>query len=248
MAVGSNRSMGVDAGLMAALKGIQFVVMTPALWPWALMPAVLLILLTCGLGGIGWWGAGHATVGLAGAPEGLAGQVGAWLLYLALVLAGLLVALLLALALAQPLSGFALEKIVLAQQRQLTGQAIAEVSLWTATLVSASAAFVTLTVSVGVLVPLFFVDFFFPPATLVTIPLRFLLGGWLLAWNFIDYPLSLRGHGLRYRLSWSSRHFAAFTSFGLFWSLLLVVPGLYLLVLPFGVAGATHLVVAASPE
>jgi CysZ protein len=79
----------------------------------------------------------------------------------------------------------------------------------------------------------------------VTVPLKFLVGAWLLAWNFLDYPLSVRGCGVRHRLRWVFTHFGAVTAFGLVWAMLLIVPGIFLLILPMGVAGATRLVVAA---
>jgi CysZ protein len=90
---------------------------------------------------------------------------------------------------------------------------------------------------------LFVVDFFFPPALVVTAPLRFIVGAWLLAWNFLDYPLSLRGLGVIARVRWSVRHFEEFTVFGVIWATLLFVPGLFFLMLPMGVAGAARLVV-----
>jgi hypothetical protein len=56
--------------------------------------------------------------------------------------------------------------------------------------------------------------------------------------------LSLRGLGVIARVRWSVQHFEEFTVFGVLWALLLIVPGLFFLVLPMGVAGATRLVVA----
>jgi hypothetical protein len=54
----------------------------------------------------------------------------------------------------------------------------------------------------------------------------------------------MRGVGLEGRFAWVGRNFGAFTLFGLAWALLVVVPGVVLLILPMGVAGATRLVVA----
>ena len=39
------------------------------------------------------------------------------------------------------------------------------------------------------------------------------------------------------------QHFAAFTAFGVAWSLVVIIPGVVLFILPMGVAGATTLVV-----
>ena len=54
--------------------------------------------------------------------------------------------------------------------------------------------------------------------------------------------------GLRARLRWVGRRFGAFSTFGITWAALLAVPGLVLLLLPMGVAGATRLVVAVELE
>jgi CysZ protein len=92
---------------------------------------------------------------------------------------------------------------------------------------------------------LFLISLVFPPAALVTVPLKFLLCGWLLAWNFLDYPLGERGLGAGASLSWMTRHFGAVTAFGAAWALLVIVPGIVLVLLPMGVAGAARLVVEA---
>lgn len=237
---------GIAEGVKAAVGGAWFVFTTPRTWPWAAVPAVILLLLTCGLSGLGIWGAGWLNEQLVGQPETWYGYAGAWLLYVLLIVTAVTAALLLGLVLTQPLSGFALEAISLAQERALVGAASAEASFLLALYVSLKAALVTVPVAVVSFGVLFTIDFFFPPAVIVTIPLKFLVAGWLLAWNFVDYPLSLRGLGVRRRLNWMIDHFAAVTAFGLFWALLLPVPGLGLLVLPLGVAGATRLVVASN--
>src|SRR4051794_24331429 len=89
------------------------------MWPWALVPAAVFLALTCVLGWLAVGLADQATVAVMGEPDGVWRQLGGWLLYLLLVAAALLLALLVALFLAQPLSGFALDRIVLAQERAL---------------------------------------------------------------------------------------------------------------------------------
>jgi CysZ protein len=101
-----------------------------------------------------------------------------------------------------------------------------------------------LTIGGALLTILFLISFFFPPAAVVTVPLKFIVCGWMLAWDFIDYPLAMRGVGLEQRFAWVGRNFGAFTLFGLAWALLVILPGVVLLILPMGVAGATQLVIA----
>jgi CysZ protein len=235
----------IQDGVSAAVGGIRFVAGTPALWPWALVPAGFLLVLSCGLGGLAVWAAGEASTAIAGA--GRAGQAGGWAVYIGLVRVGLFVAVLLALMLAQPLSGFALERIAVAQERALGVTRAADAGFVAASYAGLKAALATLLVAILVLLPLFVVDVVFPPAVIVTLPLKFVLGGWLLAWDFADYSLSRRGLGLRGRLRWAAGCGPAFTAFGLVWAVLLLVPGIYLLALPLGVAGAARLVCAREP-
>ncbi len=235
-------------GFSAVVGGITFVILTPRIWPHALVPMAVLTVLLCGLGGLAVWGAGWGTWALLGDLEGFWANLGGWVLTALAVLAALLTAALLAVMLAQPLSGFALETVARAQERALLGDEGSHSSFLQALLTSTWTTLVVLTVGGIAYAVLFVVDFFFPPGTIVTVPLRFVIGGWLLAWNFLDYPLSLRGLGLFARLRWSARHFEEFTVFGLLWAALLFVPGLFFVILPMGVAGATRLVVAGEMQ
>jgi CysZ protein len=231
-------------GLEAFLGGIGFVIVRPRLWGYALVPVGMLLLLFCGLLGLGFWGSDHLSSWLIGPDPGVWGQIGYWGLRSALVIVCILAAVLLALSLAQPLSGFALESIAHAQEIALTGTAALRASFFAAMVSTTTAVVFALLIGGSMLAMLFLVSFFFPPAAVVTVPLKVLVCGWMLAWDFIDYPLAMRGVGLVGRFAWVGRNFGAFTLFGVLWALLVVVPGVVLLVLPMGVAGATRLVVA----
>lgn len=235
--------MGLN-GFEAFVGGIGFVMATPRVWAYALVPVGMLLLLSCGFFGLGIWGSHHLSSWLIGPDPGDWGQIGYWGLWIAFVVIGLFAAVLLALSLAQPLSGFALEAISHAQEMALTGTAAPKVSFIASLVSTTTAVVVALLVGGTALAILFLISFFFPPAAVVTVPLKVLVCGWMLAWDFIDYPLALRGVGLEGRFAWVGRNFAAFTLLGVLWALLVVVPGVVLLVLPMGVAGATRLVVA----
>ncbi len=239
-----SRPGGFAAGLEAVTGGIAFIVTTPSVWGYALVPVALMLVLTCGLGLLGFWGAARASGALFDETLGSWGQIGSWMVTVLLGLVGLLASLLLALVLAQPLSGFALEAIARAQELALTGQTAPAPSFLAALISGLKVALVTLVVGGSAWTALFVISLLFPPAVVVTLPLKFLVGAWLLAWDFLDYPLSLRGLGVRARLRWAGRHGATFTAFGLIWATLLLVPGIFLLALPMGVAGATRLAVA----
>jgi CysZ protein len=152
-----------------------------------------------------------------------------------------LVALLLAVALAQTLSGWALDGIVRAQRRELSLAPLPELSVGRAALSSLVASLAALAVGVPVLAILALIGLAVPPAAVVTVPLKIVVGALVLGWNLVDYPLALQGTTLGGRLRWAREHLAALLGFGLAATLLFAVPGLGLLVLPCGVAGATRL-------
>jgi CysZ protein len=235
-------------GFCAAAGGILFVLITPRIWLHAAVPALLLLFLACGLAGAALYGVDWLTGAMVGQPETVWGHIGAWLLEIVLALLALLTATMFALALAQPLSGFALEAVALAQERRLLGDNPPHSTFLAALWVSTRASVVMLVVGGIVYTILFVIGVAFPAALVVTGPLGFLTTAWLLAWNFLDYPLSLRGLGVIARLRWAVRHFDEFTVFGAVWAFLLIVPGLFFVILPMGVAGATRLVVYGELE
>jgi CysZ protein len=234
--------VGFSKGLEAFLGGINFIITTPSVWPHALVPVFMVLTLACGLSWLGIWGAGRVTDALLGQTSGFWTTAGSWTLTIILTLAAVLFALLLAVILAQPLSVFALEAIVRAQERALGAGSWPHPTLLRSLLLSLSVALITLGAALPIYVLLFIVDVVFPPAVVITVPLKFLFSAWLLAWNFLDYPLALRGMGLQARIHWVTQRAGAFTGFGLAWAVVLVVPGMALLLLPMGVAGATRLV------
>jgi uncharacterized protein involved in cysteine biosynthesis len=63
----------------------------------------------------------------------------------------------------------------------------------------------------------------------------------MVAWDLVDYPLAMHGAGIGDRLRFAGRTFGSFLGFGLAATLFFAVPGLGLLALPCGVAGATRL-------
>ncbi len=236
------RRLGIAAGLRAFAGGIGFVVSTPAVWGYALVPVAMVTVLLCALGGLAIWGALY----LGGAwlePSSLGGHLGLVLLDIVLGLVGVLLAVLLSFGLAQPLSGFALLAIVDAQEKALTGMTMPRPDLSDALWHAFWVTLFSFAVGIPIILGLFFVSLLFPPLALITVPLKFLVFGWLLAWNFLDYPLSLRQMGVGARLHWMAWHFAAVTAFGIAWTVLVIVPGTVFLFLPMGVAGATRLAV-----
>ena len=237
--------IGVLAGLRAFAGGMGFIFSTPSVWGYALVPTVMVLVLMCGLGGLGIWGAARASDVLLSVENGMWAHVGNWLLTVLFSIVALVLAALLAIGFAQPFSSFALFAIVQAQEQRLTGYRVVRAASADVWMRGVWVTLVMIFLSVPLFLGLFLISLFFPPAALVTVPLKFLLCGWLLAWNFLDYPLGERGLGAGASLSWMGRHLGAVTAFGAAWALLVIVPGIVLVLLPMGVAGAARLVVEA---
>jgi len=239
--------IGVAAGLAGFFGGIGFVLATPSVWLYAAVPVLTALLLGCGLTALGFWEARALAQTWIGEGGGWA-TAGQWLVTISLGFVLMIAGVFAALVLAQPLSGWALDAIALRQEKALTGRTSPEASFLQSLWVSVRCTLFTLVAGVVLLGGLFGVGLLVPPAAVVTVPLNFLVVAWLLAWDFIDYPLTLRGLGLRRRAAWVLSHFWAFTAFGIAWAVVLLIPFVALLVLPFGVAGAMRLVVAADAE
>jgi CysZ protein len=180
------------------------------------------------------------------AHRALGDGLGAGFVGLLLACAAVVLAIVIGVSLAQPLSGWALDGIVRAQEREL-GVAPVEKPPFLATLLgSLGSALLGLAVGVPLIALLTLAAWVFPPAALVTVPLKVVVAAVLLAWDLLDYPLALHGVGVVARLKWCAHHFGAVVGFGLAALLLFAVPGFGLLALPCGVAGAVRLVVRDS--
>jgi uncharacterized protein involved in cysteine biosynthesis len=158
-----------------------------------------------------------------------------------------LLAILAAVSLAQPLSGPALETLARRQEGALGARAWPEEpylrGLWRGLRVNLTG----LAVSGPLLGLLLLVDLLFPPAAVVTAPLKFLVSSALVGWDLLDYPLSVRGWRVRDRWRWIRAHHRPFLGFGMACAALLLIPGLGLLLLPVGAAGAARLVHRTDP-
>ena len=231
-------------GIGAFFGGVGFILTTPASWVYAAVPVGMALALMCGLGLLGYQAAVALSDRLTGEQGGFGSAAGGGLTAV-LVLVSLVLSALGALALAQPLSGWALEAIARQQERKLTSGCPPEPSFLRSLWVGVRCSLFIIFVGGSTTLVLFAVSLLFPPAAVVTVPLKFLQVAWILAWDLVDYPLGLRGYGIRRRMGWALSNFGAFTTFGMAWAAVLMIPGVFLFILPMGVAGATRLVVAS---
>jgi CysZ protein len=238
----TKKTLGLFTGMGALFEAVGFVVTTPAVWPLAIVPVIVAILLVTGVSVLGIWGASALATHVIGVPSGALAVFGAWVLRILLGAVAILLSVAVAMALAQPLSGFALERIARIQEARLGGQKWPETSLAVSMLRSAQVTFTALLLGLPVIAALALITFVFPPAAVVTVPLKFVVTALMIAWDFLDYPLSVRGMSVGARLSFIGHQFWGILGFGLASGFILLVPGIGLLLLPIGVAGATRLV------
>jgi CysZ protein len=231
-------------GAGAFFRGIGFVVSTPRVWPYAWVPVLLLMTLTSVLAALGLWGSWHLISAIVSGASAWA-EAGRWLLEVLIGGVVLVVALLLGFAFAQPLSGFALEAISEHQSVALGGPKLPKPSFRENFFRSLAVNLLGLAVGLPLFAILTTIELFAPPAAVVTFPLKFVVSALLLAWDLLDYPLGLRRVDVPARLAFFRRNFWGLFVFGAFGAIVLLVPGLGLLLLPFGVAGATRLVIKA---
>lgn len=223
-------------------SGARFLLDTPRVWPHACVPALVLVVLAAGLG----WGAIALTrstlEGWLGHPESDLGRAGASLLAFAGSVLAALLGLFLALVLTPPLSSPALERIVERWERQAGVPARAPLGIWREIGCGVRAQAVAAVFALPILALLWVLELVFSPAVFVTVPLRFVVTAFGIAWNLFDYPLTLRGVRMRDRMRLVARYKAAALGFGTGFALLFWIPCCGVLMLPVGVAGATRLV------
>lgn len=236
------RPPSLTLGARSFVRGAQWVARNPRLWPHAIVPALLAVLMVTTFAGLGWWAAWKLSAPLRGDVSVLWQIVG---LLEAVAVGGVSVGVgaLLGLSLAQPASGWALDHLSRTIDLSLGGVDRPDggwlETAWRGLRVTLAG----LAVSLPLLGALLLLDLVFPPAMVVTVPLKFVIGALVVAWDLLDYPFGLRGMRVRERVRFIRANLRSVLGFGACASLLLFIPGVGLLVLlPLGVAGATQLV------
>lgn len=236
-------ALGFFAGVRALFGGLWFVVSTPSVWGWALVPIVIATALFGALGTGGVLAGSALAARIMGDAASTWSTVGLWALRILFWALGILIAFVVAMSLAQPASGFALEALARRQEQRLGGRTWPDQPFVASTLRSLRVSLVGLAVGLPILAVLAAITFLFPPAGVVTVPLKFVVAGLTAAYDFLDYPFSVRGQGVSARAAFMRENASAVLGFGLAAAALLLVPGMALALLPVGVAGATRLVV-----
>lgn len=233
---------GFRAGFSSIFAGAAFLVRTPRSWPFAWVPALVLVVLALGLGWAAIAGVNALVDGWLGAATSWYGKAAASVLTWLGSALGAILGLLVALALTPPLSSPALEHIVGLAERELGVPDRAPLGLLSEIWCGARAQAFAALFAVPILALLWLAELLFAPAVFVTVPLKLLVSALSLSWNLFDYPLTLRGVRMRDRLRLVLGHKAAALGFGLAFAILFWVPCFGVLLLPVGVAAATRLV------
>jgi CysZ protein len=242
----TSRRIPFTEGLAAPWQGFGWLISTPSAWPLAIVPVIVFTAL---LTGGGYWGVHFVESWLADRVRDPSGWAMLWQVVRVLGwLAALGAAVLVALSLAQPISGPALEALANRQGRALNAEPLPDTGFFEGLVRSLRITMFGLLVTIPIVVGLTIVEFVVPPLAIVTVPLKFIASALMLAWDLLDYPLSLRAAGVRARLSWISQNFWAVLGFGASIAVIGLIPCAGLLFLPAGVAGATRLVVLANRD
>ena len=237
---------GFFQGIFAFYAGAGFVASSPRLWRKAAMPIVWLVLVAGGLGVVGVLVSFRVAERVFD-PRSFWGETGQVAFAGALALVSLAVAALVGLTLAQSLSSASLDSLAKAQVAVL-GQAPWPAQSGAGALGrSLRSTLVGLAGWLAVSIVFAMVGLVIPGAVVVTLPLELLASGLLVAWDLLDYPCALAGLGMRERLRWMRAYPGACLGFGLVGACFALMPLAGLLVLPFGVAGATRLFATAPP-
>lgn len=236
---------GFFTGVLAPFQGLFFILSNSSTWLRALIPALVftILLFICSTSGV--WAMHLATNHLIEHQASRWARFGVWLLRIVLYIVVICLSLIIAMITAQPISSPALESLVRSQERALKYPNRPEEAFCASVWRSIRIALISLLISFAIFFVLTLIELFAPPAVVITTPLKFITTGLVLAYDIIDYPLSLHMLGVRERTPWFRHYLWAILGFGLSMEILFLIPGAFLLLLPAGVCGATRLVVAA---
>lgn len=232
--------VGFGRGFVAPFGAIGGIVREPRAWPYALVPALVFLLLELGVVLASWrllkpWV--NARLGGGAGWQDFGAALAAWLSVLLVAALGWVLAALLTPALSAP----ALERLVGLVERELGVTPRAPLGFVEELGCGLRATLSSLAITLPLVLGLTLLELLVPPLSALTTPLKLLVGALGVAWGLFDYPLTLRGVGVRERWGFVSRHFAAVLGFGLAFSLVFWLPCFGILMLPVGVVAATRL-------
>jgi uncharacterized protein involved in cysteine biosynthesis len=243
----ARRAPNFLAGFSALFAGFRVLAELPALWPWAVVPTLIFLVLEGTIVAL-------ALVFVAPWVATLLPETSSWYGEVAVGVvsygSSLLVAIVgwfVAAALAAPLSAPALERIVEGVERQLGAPPRAPIGWLRELACGFRSLFGALVLAGPLLLLVWVLEVLVPALAPITIPAHVIVTSLLVAWGLFDYPLTLRGIGFRERLALVREHFACVLGFGLAFALLFWLPCCGVMLLPVGAAAATRLTLRILP-
>jgi CysZ protein len=238
------KRLGLRAGAATLFAAARQLASSPRLWRYALVPAaVLSAACVVGLTLLGWFGVPHVFHSVAALDtavwyERIAGAalaLLAWLVGAALVLLSSWV-------ITPVLCAPVLEALVRQVESTLGAAPQPTLSFFTSLWCGVRAQLTGLFVLGPLWLVLWALNLALPALSPLLIPARLLALSLGLAWNLLDYPLTLRGVAIRERWAFMRAHPRAIFGFGLAFAAVFWIPLAPVLLLPLGVIGATRLV------
>ena len=227
-------------GALSVLRGLVFIARTRRAWLPSAAPALVLLVLSCAGLVVAFrvspWAVAHVPLPPSDVGRALAGA-------LRVVFAVLTAAtsVLVAATFAPTLAAPALSRIVELREQALGVPPRERVSLLTEVACGLSAQFFAYVVGAPALAALWLLTLAFPPASVVTFPLKVAVTAGLLAWTLLDYPLSTRGVPLQARFSFLRSELPRVFGFAAGVFVLFAVPLGAIFLLPAAVAAATEI-------
>jgi len=227
-------------GFRALFLGFRRLARIPSSYPFALVPALVFSVLETGFIWLSvrvlspWV---HGALSGQSAVQNFGASAFSWLS----VVVGSVIGWFLAALLTPPLSAPALERIVFLVEADLGAPPRRSLGVIGEFACGLRATALGVVLFGPPVIGLTLLEFALPPVTVITTPLKLALGALGVAWNLLDYPLSLRGIGARARLAFLKAHSATTLGFGLAFVLSFWLPCCGILLLPVGVAAATEL-------
>lgn len=229
----------VGAAMLAPFVGIGTIASRPSLWPLAITPTVLLVLL---------WGAGGAFVKRVFpllvarlAPHfghGWLGTAGLWLVEALVVFVLVAAVVILAALVVPPLAGPFMDALA----GRVDAKKQPDEPFYVGALRGARSALAGMVLLLIPQVILLFLSVVASALSFIWVPLGVFFSALGLGYDALDWPLARRGMGVRARIAWMGEHKTLVLGLGLGASVFALVPGLAIVLLPAIVVGAVRMV------
>jgi len=225
-------------GATALIRGVNFLLRTPSVWPLALVPVTTCLFL-CVL--FIYSSVHYIPIVLHTLWPTMDAWIGHWgagtVLFVSSLIASVL-GLFVATFLTPMLCAPALDRLVLRRERALGVPPRHASGFWRELYCAVMSQVIAVCVFSPVLLCLTLLTWLVPPLAVVTLPLKFIMLATTLAWSLLDYPLSLRGASpsQRFQLMWGQA--SRVLGFGTSLAIVFTVPLFPFLLLPVAVVAA----------